>query len=140
MRIYEKIVLGMALSANLYGCGAENKTNNEPEQNYFSEREKIGELDVDNRQTGVAVALGDMDNDGDLDMVIATSSELFYFENTGSGKFNKKVKIPYGSSQNQPGMGVALGDIDKDGDLDIIIASLDGVFYIKNNLPQKNKK
>ena len=64
------------------------------------------------------IAFGDIDNDGDLDMVAANmgfnNSKIWF--NDGNGQFEA-------SEQNltQLGHGVKLGDLDNDGDLDIFI-------------------
>ncbi|HIK82167.1 MAG: VCBS repeat-containing protein, partial [bacterium] len=69
---------------------------------------------------GVAVALGDLDLDGDLDCFVVTSSNqpnLVYL-NDGSGSFfnsGPAIGMINGTS-------VALGDIDSDGDLDAVVA------------------
>jgi hypothetical protein len=70
-----------------------------------------------------AVTFGDLDNDADLDLVVANwggSSEIYlndgagHFEQVRSGKFQRSIH--YASS-------LALGDYDSDGDLDVLIGN-----------------
>ena len=70
-----------------------------------------------------AVAFGDLDNDADLDLVVANwggTSEIYlndgtgHFEQTGSAVFERSIH--YAAS-------VAVGDYDGDGDLDILIGN-----------------
>ncbi|MFN8459054.1 MAG: FG-GAP-like repeat-containing protein, partial [Anaerolineae bacterium] len=69
------------------------------------------------------VALGDIDGDGDLDAVIANAfnqTETVWINN-GTGSFSAHPTIPsFGTGDSQA---VALGDIDGDGDLDVLIAN-----------------
>jgi CSLREA domain-containing protein len=76
-----------------------------------------------------SVAAGDLDSDGDNDIVIAhlddgSGSYLSYFLNQGSGTFGLRQAI---SSSNSVDTRTAeLGDIDSDGDLDILSQSISG--------------
>jgi hypothetical protein len=70
-----------------------------------------------------AVALGDVDGDGDLDFVTSNysggSSGLVYVRlNDGSGNFSGSFSV----SVNYSGYDLKLGDIDGDGDLDVLVA------------------
>lgn len=65
-----------------------------------------------------AVALGDIDKDGDLDLVVgnlATPNQVFI--NDGAGVFTDSGQALGGANATQA---LALGDIDGDGDLDLI--------------------
>ena len=66
-----------------------------------------------------AVALGDVDGDGDLDAFLANSHVNRIWLNDGSGTFTDSGQSPgYGRSYD-----AALGDLDGDGDLDAYVAN-----------------
>jgi len=69
-----------------------------------------------------AVALGDLDGDGDLDAVVANyGSAAAVWLNDGDGTYPISTTLGYGY-----GWDVALGDVDGDGDLDAVLAYRDG--------------
>ncbi|MCB1500149.1 MAG: VCBS repeat-containing protein [Bauldia sp.] len=88
-----------------------------------------------------AAAFGDLDGDGDLDLVVAGSGgKLSYFENTGSSSDPIFTAVATSSSPiagtNVGGLNavsVSLADLDGDGDLDIAVGTeFNGVRYFQN--------
>ena len=71
---------------------------------------------------GEAVALGDVDGDGDLDAVCVQDELAFVMFNDGFGVFSN----PLDDLQLQEGTDAALGDLDVDGDLDLVITNNTG--------------
>lgn len=76
------------------------------------------------------VAMGDLDGDGDLDVVLNVLSQdaVAVFYNDGGGGYGSSVMYPVGIGPNGPGPGgaprdVALGDLEGDGDLDLVVAN-----------------
>lgn len=77
---------------------------------------------VGNNNTN-AIALGDVDGDGDLDLAIAhasTDSSSKLFLNDGSGTFSVSNQVLDDSSEQTNG--VILGDLDSDGDNDLLLS------------------
>lgn len=70
-----------------------------------------------------AVAFGDLDNDADLDLVVANwggTSEIYL--NNGAGYFEQTLPAVFDRSITYAGT-MAMGDYDSDGDLDILIGN-----------------
>ncbi len=80
----------------------------------------------------INVELTDIDADGDLDIISLVSQEweeIYCFINDGKGQFTPNLL--FGSSNEDYGSsGIALSDLDKDGDADILYTNGDAFDYI----------
>ena len=97
-------------------------------------------------QTGIqiyasAIAWGDYDNDGDLDLYMSnnhlsegnTPNPNFYWRNDGDGAF-VDVAEAAGVAGRDWSVGVAGGDMDNDGDLDLYVSTNGGPSRLYRNL------
>lgn len=79
-------------------------------------------------QQAVAVALGDLDGDGDLDAFMLNrvheSHEIWF--NNGTGLFSNSGQSLQSTDFQSTGRNIALGDLDGDGDLDAFVANGEG--------------
>jgi hypothetical protein len=83
----------------------------------------------------LSVALGDVDGDGDLDLLAANNSAntVSVRLNDGRGNFTAPATNPNPAVGNLP-TSVVLGDVDKDGDLDLLVANdLSGTVSVRLN-------
>ena len=71
-----------------------------------------------------AVAMGDLDGDGDADLAVANrvDDDASVLLNNGDGTFAPAVSVPAGEDPH----GIALGDVDGDGNLDMVFANTAG--------------
>ena len=117
-------VLTSHTNGRIYGW----KNNNITKSNQFSVGSPIKIIDPIDFTTGVKIAFGDIDNDGDQDLVVAfntmAAAQIYAYLNPGStndtrfyseGFFKKLLYFSAGEVQN-----IALIDLDNNGVLDIV--------------------
>ncbi|GAK88972.1 hypothetical protein JCM19297_3496 [Nonlabens ulvanivorans] len=80
-----------------------------------------------NSTTTVGVVSADFDNNGFSDIILSREDGLRIYYNT-NGKFTEKIIATPVNEKSNPA-GITVGDIDKDGDLDIFLAT-----YLKKEL------
>ncbi|MHB1701853.1 MAG: CRTAC1 family protein [Acidobacteriaceae bacterium] len=91
--------------------------------------EVAAKLGLDKPGKGLGIAIGDMDGDGKVDLVIANDSMLeFLFHNEGGGKFEETgltagVAVD-GDGRTYAGMGIDFEDYNNDGLPDLVITDL----------------
>ena len=80
----------------------------------------------------IHVPVADMDGDGDLDIsavVSQTWEQVYVFENDGEANFT--TQLVYGATNEDFGSsGIALSDLDQDGDFDVLYTNGDAFDYI----------
>lgn len=89
--------------------------------------EEVGLPKKGNTTTSLGVVSGDMDNNGFSDLIIGREDGLHIYYNDGKKFTEKQVETPVNKKSSPAG--ITLGDIDKDGDLDIFLAT-----YLKKEL------
>ncbi|MXV77149.1 CRTAC1 family protein [Candidatus Poribacteria bacterium] len=77
---------------------------------------------VGSTEYGIGAAVGDYDNDGDIDLYVTNFGEDQLYQNNGDGTFidvTKKAKV----GNQKWGTSAAFADVDNDGFLDIYVAN-----------------
>jgi len=138
MRLYKKIIFFVLFglsSLGLFGYKENNKPKYFPtKQTYFEDRDIICTLDLPLAKlcgAGVGVTLGDVDGDGDLDLIAASCKGIKYFEKTPDGYQDRGIIGEERGLTISVDVDVALGDFDRDGDLDLIFVSPRKIKYFE---------
>ena len=91
---------------------------------YFNELTTANLLGIN----GSSAAWGDADNDGDLDILLTRSKNIYI--NNGDGTFNA---LPFTNATGVTFSTAAWGDYDNDDDLDILVVNSNSTIYINNS-------
>ncbi len=82
---------------------------------------------------GHAIALGDLDDDNDLDAVIASATPNQVWINKGTLQGCESLRFDKGQALGTfTGYGVALGDVDNDADLDVLLVGDSNEVWLNN--------
>jgi len=79
------------------------------------------------KTTSLGAVSADFDDNGFTDLIISREDGLYLYYNSAKGFTQKAIKTPV--NEKSTPTGITVGDIDKDGDLDIFLAT-----YIKKEL------
>lgn len=71
---------------------------------------------------GSGCAIGDVDNDGDLDVYVTNYGPDRLFQNNGNGTF-RDITLRAGMEESEPGTGAVFFDYDRDGRLDLFVTN-----------------
>ena len=79
-----------------------------------------------------AAAVGDYDNDGDIDIFLATADQIYLYLNRGDGSFRSDPRLEAGVRDLSP-MLLKNIDYDNDGFVDLWVSGKDGMFLFRND-------
>jgi enediyne biosynthesis protein E4 len=105
------------------------KTETKPPKNHLYRQEKNGTFTdvtetsgIQNKEYSSGLAVGDFDNDGDVDLYIASFGADTLYRNEGNGTF-RDVTGPSGIKDSSWGTSALFFDYDRDGFLDIYVTT-----------------
>ena len=98
-----------------------------------------GKLRAVSDETGIpqdahytAAAIGDYDNDGDIDIFLSTADRIYLYLNRGDGSFVDDPRLEAGVRDLSPDLLKNI-DYDNDGFVDLWVSGKDGMFLFRND-------
>ena len=98
-----------------------------------------GKLRAVSDETGVpqdvhytAAAIGDYDNDGDIDIFLSTADRIYLYLNSGDGSFMEDPRLEAGIRDLPPTLLKNI-DYDNDGFIDLWVSGKEGMFLFRND-------
>ena len=79
-----------------------------------------------------AAAVGDYNNDGDIDIFLATADQIYLYLNRGDGSFMSDPRLEAGVRDLSPTLLKNI-DYDNDGFVDLWVSGKDGMFLFRND-------
>jgi hypothetical protein len=138
MRLYQRLIVGglvVAGLAGLVGCKDNNAPQEQPRVSNVRYEQSIPINPVDGYAGGVSVVTGDINGDGIDELIVGDMSDIKLYRNDGRGKFSNPELIakPNAVDGYANAIDLALSDIDKDGDLDLIAGDTKGIAIFYND-------
>jgi hypothetical protein len=87
---------------------------------------------------GGGTAVLDLENDGDLDLVLFGPTAIALYRNDGRWRFTD-ITGDSGLRKGPRWMGCATGDYDNDGDLDLVLTAYNDMALYRNDFPQRGQ-
>ena len=110
---------GRAQTSRLFRNDLTSGPNGQRTLHFTDVTEKAG---ITKHAYGMGVAVGDYDNDGDLDLLVTCFGPETLYRNNGDGTFTD-VTRDAGIGDDQWSTSAAFVDVDRDGDLDLFVAN-----------------
>ena len=80
----------------------------------------------------IASAIGDYDNDGDIDIFLSTADRIYLYLNSGDGSFMEDPRLEAGVRDLSPSLLKNI-DYDNDGFVDLWVSGKEGMFLFRND-------
>lgn len=125
---YVSFVVAGSAGVTMWRCNPEQGM---PDQRLIKPSKPTG---LENVSEVTAMTRGDLDADGDLDLIFGTKTGAQLWINRGNMTFRAATEHSQLPSASSPVVSLAIGDLDRDLDLDLVTLQADGTVGMLENL------